>query len=668
MRIIHFLASILRSIPGSMRRILASPWKDSKESEAFKKLSSDKAERPSTVSVKTNSCMQKSSKSLAQIETNARKKIEPNGSLPTREVISSTTQTARSKDTTSLQSVGKSIADNKSPESYPDTHYFYKEQKSSTENCEPENKNLNETSVKKQLGIKKEDLGNNLKILESIEPISKDFIEDSGQLKESQLAALLQQKEQQRKLIENKSKKADKVKTRTTKYRPPKRTSNSTEHIRNKSPRQAETTFPRVHTLRMCPRVLFGRRNQLTISLLPERTEVLSEKEKVEIKDQVGQISTWFASQDEWYCDVTPLNLGELLKNGGYWESNFEDKQLRWVLSGREIYVLASSLGGTISGYISVTQLVLFKNHLVLCTKQREKTVRQALADAGCIDLGYVSDESMLPEGWVLFSRVYPTVAITHNDSSDILNVLRPIHDIEIILQGGIRLSHNSWLYAHPPAISIRGTDSEELDVMINGNIAHRDDAGKYTAKTWDELGSHIVFCGGVTQSYELTNVTNEWEFFNAYSYIHNLNDKKTLAICGPSILLDSENGSMSLAPSKNTCIIGAVPGQITMSAIDQGIGQNEYLAVADFPIVWVLPPSPLTCKKSSNYVRMISFEQVVECNEVSNRKVDRDILRWCWVILDASRKRLRVKPQTIETKQLWTSYVKVAHRYWKRL
>ena len=684
MGILQSTANVLCSVLFTVWRILASPWKDSNttglsrpklgegERKAFSRLSSSEVERPSTAPVSASSRMQEVSKLQVQVKANKQKEIEPKISLPPCQAIPPLPSAATLEDTTPAQSVEKIVPADRSPESNPEGSYSQEEQELPTKYIMLKESNSNKAAPPKQPDTegedKKSDEGKrgNIELTNSVVKIPAVPNESSEQPKVRQPGVQSECIDHPEDFIKSRSRKADKQKKQPTKYQPSIRTRDATKRTRGDNTNQTEAITSRVRTFRMHLRVMLGHRNQFRISLLPERTKDL--EEEIEIRGPDGQIASWPASQDVWYCDVVPLNFGELLIKGADWELSSETQQLRWVLSGREIYVLASSSAGTISGYIPVQRLILFEEHLVLCTKQQEKRVRQALSDAGCPDMGYVSDRDNLPKGWVLFNHVRPTIAVAHDNSAGILNVLRPIHGIEIVLQGGIRLSHTSWLNAHPPAISIRGTDSKELNVMIDGNAAHCDETGKYMAEAWDNPGHHIVFCGGVTKSYELVNTPNEWGFFNAFSYIQNVDNERMFSICGPAVLPGSENEFVSLAPGKNTCIIGTVPGQIAISSMDVGIRRGEYLAVADFPIVWVLPSNPLTCSKPNSYVKMISCEEVVKRIEVGNRKINQNILRWCHAILDASRRQLRVEPATEETKQLWESYIKTARRYWRYL
>ena len=694
MGVLRSIASALRSVLFTVRRKFASPWKDpnSKGSSGpelgawERKVSSQSTgggvRRPNTASTSTSFRTEEISDSQEQVKVDELKKIEPEVSLPPCQEVSFP-PLATPEDATSLQIVDIAVPAISLPESDPDVSSCQEEQEPSTENTVLEEKYLNDSSPPKQPVAESDGEESDTIILsnsesgdtdshQEIEPTNSVVktafgLNDSNeQSEEHPLDTLLERKDQTEDTTKNGSKEVIKPKRRPTKYQPSIRTADTTNRTRSNNAKQTEANTSRLRTLRMCLHVVLGLRNQFRMSLIPERTEDL--EEEIEIIEPDGQITTWSASQDEWYCDIVPKNLGDLLVNGADWELHSEAEQLRWVLSWQKIYVLARDSAGTISGFMPIPRLILFEEHLIMCTKEQEESVRQSLADAGCADPTYISNGSGAPDGWVLFQGVRPTAAVAHDDSAGILNILRPIHGIEIVFRGGIRLSHSTWLNAHPPAIFIRGFDAKILEVMVDGNCAYCDEAGKYTADAWDELGHHTVFCGGVTQSYELVDAINEWEFFDAFSYAPDINKERMISICGPAIFPSSGREFIALVPNENACIIGAIPGQIALVSMDEDVRRGEHLAVADFPIVWVLPPNPLSCDKSSSYVNMINCEKVVKNIGLGNRKFNQNILRWCQAILNASRKQLNVEPSTGEAKQLWDSYKKTARRYWRCL
>ena len=507
------------------------------------------------------------------------------------------------------------------------------------------------------------------------EPIDENFLDTLLEANDDQDKEITEKKKKiikkskkrtSDKRINKESNKPKAITKQTSKYKPTLRTPKSTRRSINHNPYQINANNSRMRTLRMHLHIVFGKRKQCHESLLAERVDYL--EDNVVIEDFIGNKSTWFASQDEWYSDIELENLGDLLTNGSEWILASDEYQLKWILSGREIYVLAGSSTGTISGYLPVSRLILFEKHLVLCTKNQEELVRRALGDAGCSKLILLDESKGVPEGWVLFYDVKPTIVIPHEESAGILNILRPIDEVEIIFHGGIRLSRSNWLRTHPPKIHIRGAEQKKVDVLIDNNEANRDQYGIYTTDSWNTSGQHTVFCGGVTQNYELVDETSDWEYFNAYSYNLNTSSGGVVEICGPAILLNSKNDFISLVPSNNSCSIGAFPGQITMSSSSEGVQYDELLVVAEFPIVWALPANPLLCDKSYNTIRLIDYERVVKEIDIKNAKEAHIVLLWAQAILNSSRKNLRIEPNTEITVQLWNEYKKIARKYWRQL
>lgn len=447
-------------------------------------------------------------------------------------------------------------------------------------------------------------------------------------------------------------------------YQPPVRTAESVRPRGRTS--QGETVNSRHRALSMSVRIIFRHRNNWHVSLLPPRSAELGDD--VEIKGPNGT-EEWNACQDEWYGDIQPSNMHILIEKGAQWESCQTDgNEVRWVLAGREIYVLAPST--TISGYVSAPRLILSEDHLVLCTQRMKEAVRQALSEAGCLEATPVVSCSELLPGWILFQGVRPTVAIEHDDSAGILNILRPIYNIEILFQGGIRLGRSTWLKGYPPDIRIRGTSNTDIEVIIDGRSASADDNGKYKVSNWDEPGLHTVFCGGVSQSYELCDGLQEWEYFKAFEYQvggQNMIDVSSVMICGPIVKSIGEDCDVVLTPATNTCLLGAVPGHIIISPHSPDVRTSEYLAVAEFPVAWTLPACPLRSNRSATSIRLV--RPLAVASGSGSLRIGRQAkLRWCYKILNASRKHLRVEPYNEVALQLWADYKQAARQLWRKL
>ena len=114
------------------------------------------------------------------------------------------------------------------------------------------------------------------------------------------------------------------------KYEAPVRTSDALT-----APRESRTATATMRTraLSIAVHVHFGRRNRCQVALLPERPEGLGESIKVQGEKGLEQ---WSASQDEWYADLLPDDLGRILRDGARWEQ-VEDHNIRWTLAPRDL-------------------------------------------------------------------------------------------------------------------------------------------------------------------------------------------------------------------------------------------------------------------------------------------------------------------------------------------
>ena len=448
------------------------------------------------------------------------------------------------------------------------------------------------------------------------------------------------------------------------KYKPTALTSGATRRISRQRPTATEGS--RARSLGMSVHIVFGRgrRNQCQLTLLPSRTSGLPES--VGVKGPQGP-EIWNAYQDEWYSDLIPPSIETLLRQGASWDC-LDDEEVRWVLSGREIWVFAQSPTGTISGFVSVPRLILREDHLVLCTEGQERAVRDALVEAGCAQPNAARGNGV-PAGWVMFQGIRPTMPIHHDDSAGIYNILRPVHDVEIVFHGGIRLSHAIWLIGHPPQIRIRGI-GQDVEVLIDEKLAVADESGNYTTRGWDTPGSHTVFCGGVAESFDLVDGCQQWDHFPAFVYRPSCAESsgRVFAICGPTVAPGEFGECAALTPASNACLLGPAPGQVAISHQPYDVRSQEFLAVATFQVAWTIPADPLHSDKSNACVRLLISHGVEERLSGPAGPRREAILRWCQAILNASRKGLRIDPDTDEARQLWAEYKRAARQLWKRL
>lgn len=449
-------------------------------------------------------------------------------------------------------------------------------------------------------------------------------------------------------------------KTRQPRYRPPIRAGEVKRSTRQEQTADPQSAQSRSQSMSVHARPLTHRRNQWRVSLIAPRTSEFPEE--ITMESTAGS-ETWYARQDEWYEGITPSNLGFLLESGSRWES--EDERFQWVLSAREIYVLAPD--STISGFVNTSTLALAQDHVVLCTNRQREAVRKALLDTGA-DASTIVMGNGIPDGWLLFDNIRPSVAIKHDTEAGIFNALRPVHALKISFEGGIRLSGSTWLYGHPPQIKIRGENADDIEVLIDGNPASLDSNRNYIAPDWDADVRHKVFCGGVTESYELSRGMQDWEIFEAYSYEQSLSRGHLVSICGPVVFSTDDDTRLSLIPASNNCLIGSVPGEIELISQSSEIRGSTLLAQASFPAVWNLPANPLRCDKANSSVRLMKALPLVSPERISHPADRCNVLRWCQTILNASRKGLRVYPDTDDAKSLWLEYKKKARQLRRQL
>ena len=436
------------------------------------------------------------------------------------------------------------------------------------------------------------------------------------------------------------------------KYEAPVRTPDALTSPRE--PRPAAAAM-RTRAFTVAVHVHFGRRNRCQVGLLPERPEGF--EDNITVKGTRGP-EEWSTSQDEWYSDLMPDDLGRILREGAQWEEE-GDPSVRWTLAGRDVYVLVGKPESGIFAFVSTTRLLLGEDHLVLCTKGMEETVRRAITEVGCTASVLLDEDQGVPNGWVLFRNVLATTALPHNPEDGIITILRPVHDVEIELRGGIRIERSKWLYGHPPQVRLRG-DRDNLDMVIDQQSAICDDNNNYTVPGWDAPGVHRIFCGGATASYELVIPPSQWDSFPAFTYMRTAIPIWPMTICGP-IVRTAQQNTVLLVRTGSTYLLGPVPGQIVFAAPASGLRVSAFLGAADFPIVWAVPTSPLQVKKGTSTIQLLHNFSPERLGK--GPKARGAVRRWAELIMEASYKRLLLEPDTDNAKKLWAEYKTIARR-----
>ncbi len=416
-------------------------------------------------------------------------------------------------------------------------------------------------------------------------------------------------------------------------------------------------------------RLLFEQGGSCTVSLIAKRTSTLPETLTVLTPAGSQELS---ALQDDWYQDIRPPDIGNVLREGTEWYQE-ADKNSRWLLSGRELYVLAAR--SDLRGYISQTCLELGREHVVLCNERLSNQVEEVIRATGA-DPTKVLDASFgVPSGWIVFRDVIPKLALAPSDDLDILNALRPLPQIDISLDGGIRLEYTTWLKGYPPSIRVYGDVEHTGEVLIDGQPAGCGEDGTYSVNGWDDVGAHTIWCGGSTKSYTIVPFAGSWELWDAYTFPLRYGTDRRLGICGPLVHEVSEDRSVRtslLVPEANSVVIGSVPGQCRVATRCATIPGAPCIVFPPFAPIWALPLDPLHCDKQITPILLIGKPTPPQASEQRQRQVfhrgSTEVESWCRLILDASRKGLSTKPDTEAVWKLWTEYKLLARRIWRSL
>ena len=138
---------------------------------------------------------------------------------------------------------------------------------------------------------------------------------------------------------------------------------------------------------------------------------------------KLGTTSLQLVAQEDWYQDLSFSESGRYLRDGFELKGVLSDqRRARWLLKGRDVYVLASHPRA--SGFVSATRLLLGRSHVVLCVHEFVGEVEAVLKEAGCEGYSKLDETHGLPIGWAGFRGVSPTNAIAV-ETRDQRSVLR---------------------------------------------------------------------------------------------------------------------------------------------------------------------------------------------------------------------------------------------------
>jgi hypothetical protein len=454
------------------------------------------------------------------------------------------------------------------------------------------------------------------------------------------------------------------VPTAPGKYRLRARSSATRESIaqRQKSAQQPRAGEERV-SLSIHVRLLFETGGFCAVTLMPERHPSMSEEMTVKSHpiEGKGHAEKLFltALSENWFQDLSHSSLGRMLSDGAIWSSRHEAKRFRWSLSRHQLYVLGPRTD--LTGFVSITRLVLGQTHVVLCVDAMREQVIKALGEAGAEGFTLLPTDYGTPAGWLAIRDVTPKRAVPAG-TDELLNPLRPLPDIEIVLDGGIRLLRSNYLAGFPPSIRLRGQRDENTLVFIDGSVAVERADGSFTREGWDSLGAHTIFCAG-NQTYTIEEAELGWEDTECEGGDSDgLSDR--LRVSGAFIRAAGNGPALNQfvsAPAGSPLLIGAVPGEIFLC--DQARTRSAHLGFAPFAPVWAIPADPLHANKETSRVRLLGKPVPVAVKHVRGKRAIERVHAWCNAILNCGRKNLSIEPERPNVRGLWNNYCRVARK-----
>lgn len=431
--------------------------------------------------------------------------------------------------------------------------------------------------------------------------------------------------------------------------------------------REGEEPGLRKHPLPIEVRLRFDRSGFCNVSLIAKRSEGLPEDLTATASAEEVNLR---AMQNEWYQDVVPADLSRVLQDGTIWDLEGKDGRYTWSLTGRTLYVLAGR--PDVSGYVSQPRLDLGRDHVVLCHESIRSRVGEAIRETGAQPTMEVDESLGAPQGWVVFRGVVPTAPVEPTGEADIFNALRPLPQVQISLERGIRFEYGRWLDGYPPAIRVYGYAEHTAEVHIDGQLAVHDADGAYSVPNWDSLGRHTVWCSETSKSYTIVPFEASSELWEAYAFSISPTGERRLAICGPIVRamateLTGSGDSLSV-PDSNPVLLGPEPGQIVTAVRASSAGGGPCVGSPWFRPIWALPQDPLHCDKKSVRIMLLAGGSEA-LNVPSNARglvAGADVDTWCRLILDAGRKGMKTDPDTEAVRAQWLLYRRLARRIWR--
>jgi hypothetical protein len=415
--------------------------------------------------------------------------------------------------------------------------------------------------------------------------------------------------------------------------------------------------------LKLRLQLLFARGGDAKLCLVADRREHMPDEVEVSFAEDKLLL---VGHHKDCYEPVSLLEAGGVLDEGVEWHGSSDSAQFRWTLSRRQLHVLAE---GDVSGlypFGSTARLQLNARHVVIADASLRQEVLTALSEVGCATQETYDDKTPgVPAGWLLIRNVIPTRSVPMRNASDILNSLCPLPQVQAYFVGGIHLERATWLFGYPPQIRLTG-DLSGVEIKLDGQPAIVGSDGSVIATNWDAVGDHQLWFGGQTQIYTLRTMDEDWHRWPAIDF------RMGATICGASIASSrwSQSSNQVRVTATNTLLIGAQPGEVFDCYRSGEVRSQEFLVCTSFQPVWALPSDPAHANRDTARIVLLGFAEPSFPDGMKgvNSRSRPMIQRWASLLNEASKKRLRIKPDNPDAAALWLRYRALAKQLRRKL
>ena len=294
----------------------------------------------------------------------------------------------------------------------------------------------------------------------------------------------------------------------------------------------------------------------------------------------------------------------------------------RWVRSARDLHAFSQRPG--VAGFASVPRVLIGQENVVICRSAVTETVRQCSSATGSDPLVEVGGPG-IPDGWHCFRGYWPRHPADFAGLDEVFLALNPHPDASIQLSGGIASARGTWVLGAPPVVHVLGAVPGPRELTIDGNPATESSEHGWISPGWDTLGTHTVRFGGLSRTYEIAGIEEDWPSWSTA-------DEASYSVCGARV--SAATGVQALALTGGPYwLIGASAGDLTLA---RRSNQGVSIAAPSFPPVWALPPVGSGRRSSA-----IALAHKIAPRHPAATCTRNEIILWCQLVRAAVR-RLR--------------------------